>query len=93
MRKIYKYPIALKECQTVDLTKGARVLTAQLQNGEIVMWAEVDPDEPMRVWLVYTVGTGTSFIADEHPGEYVATVQRGEFVWHLYARPASGSAL
>lgn len=63
------------------LPKGAKILTAQVQNGTIVLWSEVDLDRETEPRPIEIVGTGTVV---PKKSVYISTVQDGPFVWHLY---------
>lgn len=84
MRKvIYKYPIwgnVHSIGYEVEMPLTAKILTVEPQNGQLTIWAEVDPDDQPVRRDINGVGTG-------HPvpeGEYLTTVQQGSYVWHLY---------
>lgn len=93
MRTIYKYDITTAEngIITGPITK---LLTAQVQHGNIVLWAEVDTAQPDRKFQVIPIGTGWPLdapagkecILDNHA--YIGTVQLagGSLVLHIYAK-------
>lgn len=60
---------------------GARVLTAQIQAGAITLWVLVDPSRPTESRRFRISGTGWDL---PFPSEYIATVQDGPFVWHVF---------
>lgn len=78
---IYKYPINVY-LTYVEMPRGARMLTVQLQGGRPFIWAKVDPMSPMAKRMIVIVATGQAL----GRGEYVGTWQctGGEFVWHLF---------
>lgn len=92
MRSIYKYNITTAENGIIEgpITK---LLTAQIQHGTIVVWAEVDTSKPNRKFQVIPLGTGWNLdppseagcILDTH--QYIGTVQvaSGALVFHVYA--------
>jgi hypothetical protein len=87
MKRIYKYTLEDqhwygKSGSPIQMPKGARILSAQEQHGEIQLWAIVDllQDDVPRWFRV----CGTGHDLPENPGEFVATVQLGEFVWHVF---------
>lgn len=82
MAVIYKYQLHVIGKQTVSVPVGARILTAQDQGGCICLWAECPQVEDMELREITVVGTGH----DDLPSglRYVATVQIGVFVWHVY---------
>ena len=78
MKTVYKYPTG-----EVMMPKGAKVLAAWCQNGEVQIWAEVDDKAPLeeRHFVVY--GTGWEIATDRNLS-YIGTVHDGAFVWHVY---------
>lgn len=84
MRRIYKYPIEHGVC-TIELPFRARVVHVGHQNGDPMIWAEVDPENvalPDRRCFVH-VGTGRDV---QQGDEYVGSYQEGAFVWHVFER-------
>lgn len=89
--KIYKYPLELVDQQTVHLPYGYRILTAQLQNGNLQLWALIDPIENLSIPVSIGIyGTGNPI--NEDPGKYISTVQLydGGLVFHVFERTESG---
>lgn len=84
MQAIYKYPIEIADTQYVEMPLGAQILSAQMQGGQLCLWAKVEPDEKkMLKRKILVFGTG-------HPmpmahGAFVDTVQMGSLVWHVFA--------
>ena len=91
MRSIYKYDIVSAKNSIIEgpITK---LLTAQVQHGTIVIWAEVDTNVPNRKFEVFPIGTGWPLdlplgrecVLDTHT--YLSTVQfaSGNLVFHIY---------
>jgi hypothetical protein len=91
MRSIYKYDIAAAHDSIIEgpITK---LLTAQVQHGAIVVWAEVDTNAPIRKFEVFPIGTGWPLdpslgkecMLDTHT--YLSTVQfaGGSLIFHVY---------
>jgi hypothetical protein len=82
--KILKYTLGLIEQQNVIMPRQAQVLTAQLQNGKIQVWAMVDTAKaatPRKFWIL---GTGQPVPDDCIGLPWVATVQMGDYVWHVF---------
>lgn len=82
MKKIYKYPIKVSRETIIDIPHGAKFLTAQNQCDSIVLWALVDPDVKMERKMVLVVATGED--AYVPAADYLATVQIGDLVWHVF---------
>lgn len=68
----------------VQIPKGARVLSVQMQRGELRLWAAVDPGNPneQRTFVIFPTGGDGPTPRDA----YIATVQtHGEsLVWHVF---------
>lgn len=86
MQTIYKYPLGFLDTQEVPLPKGATVLSAQVQNGVICLWALCNTDAPIAPRTIYTVGTGHNFNMDPSVIRFIGTVQLsgGALVFHLF---------
>lgn len=90
MRTVWKYEIPGTDRFTLELPKGARLLSIQPQGNQVCLWALVDPAQPKEARLFRLAGTG-------HPIEeldrltFVATFQihGGALVFHVfeYLRP------
>lgn len=92
MRSIFKYDINAAKGGIIEgpITK---LLTAQVQYGSIMVWAEVDTDAEKVKYEIVPVGTGWPLdapdkqcILDTH--QYLGTVQLagGTLVFHVYAK-------
>lgn len=84
MSRIWKYPVKGTHF-ALAMPEGARVLSVQIQHGEPVLWALVDPEGIRRERRFAIVGTGHDF--DATALNYVGTFQEGPFVWHLFEEP------
>ncbi len=84
MKTVYKYPFLLEDRQLIGLPKGAKPLTVQLQGGQLCLWVLVD-DKVTDVDPFYFAVCGTGHpiptLADI---QYLATVQTGPLVWHIF---------
>lgn len=82
MEVIHKYTLNQAPGRTrLKMPAGAKVLTFQMQDGKIVGWFELWPQIPNQDAWFETVPTGGEVPED---GAYVATVQDGTLVWHIY---------
>ena len=81
MKTIFKYTLHMFSEQTIDMPKGAQLLTAQMQNGVPCVWALVDTNADDAKRTIFIHGTGHEIIHD-HP--WVATFQDRAFVWHVF---------
>lgn len=88
MKKIFKYELAITDRQNLTMPAGAQILTVQLQNEKVQLWALVSEDNPPKVHNIECYGTG-------HPIDkpnflvHIASVQTngGQFIWHFFERP------
>jgi len=81
---IWKFPLAITDEQRPVMPVGAEPLTVQMQDGELAMWARVDPGALQRSRAVYVYGTGQP--APRESAAYLGTVQQfdGKLVWHVF---------
>lgn len=82
--KIFKFPIELTDRQTVEMQKGAHILSCQEQKGVLTIWAIVDPNAEKVERNIAIVGTGRADYPDTPRTKFIATVQQGDFVWHIF---------
>lgn len=84
---IYKYPIKLTDSQKVKLPINAEILTAQMQDDTLCLWAKVEESNTsMEERIIDIFGTGCP-ISDEHR-RYIGTTQMhgGALIWHVFER-------
>lgn len=85
MRTIWKFPLPLGDAITVQMPKGAIFRSVQLQGRDICLWAEVDDEAEIEYRDFLIFGTGRLMPRTMgHSDVYLATVQMGQFVWHVY---------
>jgi hypothetical protein len=84
-KKIFKYPLQVG-LNELAMPSNCIPLSAQMQNGFLVMWAECGVDEPLISFEVLVIGTGQPFDREMHGKDfsYLSTVQNDGFVWHVY---------
>jgi len=81
MRTIWKFPIPA-DGGTVQMPKGAEVLSVGLQGNDIQVWALVDPSKSTTPRHFHVRGTGHACsIAGE---KFIGTIFDGSFVWHVF---------
>ncbi len=85
MEAIYKYPIEVNPLITIQMPEKSKILTVQVQRGEVYIWAVVDTDtqkKEKRIFACY----GTGHKHEKIKGTYIGTFQlnNGEFVGHLF---------
>lgn len=82
MKTVHKFTVPQIGAPFVIETRaGAEPLTAQMQGRQFVFWLRVDESQPVARLQFVAIGTGHP---DRWNGEFVATVQDGNFVWHLF---------
>lgn len=89
MITVHKYPLALQAKQEVPMPLGAQLLTVQTQGHELMLWARVDDEARQVRRSIWVCGTGhpapkEGVSSEGSFGHYIATVQQGAFVWHLF---------
>jgi hypothetical protein len=82
--RIWKWTLDLVDVQTIEVPAGAKLLSVQVQQDKIQLWALCDenaPKEPRRIALY---GTGNPM--PDNPSEYIATFQmyNGHLVLHAF---------
>jgi hypothetical protein len=82
-RRVWRFRVPVADATTLEMPKGAEVLTVQLQRGEPTLWAACDPEVATETRHFRWVGTGHPF---DGPALYVGTVQfsGGSLVFHLF---------
>jgi hypothetical protein len=81
---IWKFPITGTDEFTLDMPKGAKVLTVQMQHDVVTIWAEVDIKAEIVTYDFAVFPTGVPF--NPEYTEYIGTFQLmgGVLVFHLY---------
>lgn len=81
-RIIFKYQL---NSAVNHLPQGAKILSAQVQNDQICIWALVDPDRPLVMRKLKIFGTGQPLpVHGPIEAVFVGTVQQGIYVWHIF---------
>lgn len=82
MNTIWKY--SLSATRQHQMPKGATVLHAAEQHGEICIWVLLDEKEPLEMRSFTVLGTGSKF--EKAPGKFIGTVLlcQGQFVVHVF---------
>jgi hypothetical protein len=85
MSKIFKYKLKVTDMQVIALPAMHQILSAQVQRGEICVWARVWEDTPLVSKWFYIFGTGHA-IADGIPMDFIDTVQMhdGSLIFHVF---------
>jgi hypothetical protein len=79
---IWKFEINLFQT-IIELPAGYKIIDVQEQNGNICLWAIVDPNNELSKVETRAIGTGMNVPEGYN---YLSTVQQGVFVWHIFFR-------
>lgn len=85
MNMIYKYELQIDDMQVIEMPKGSEILTAQVQNNKVCLWAMVDPvTSKTEGRKIRMIGTGNP--VEDSNLKYISTVQmvNGLVVWHIF---------
>lgn len=83
-KRIFKYELSV-DGTNISMPVGAEILTVQSQNRTLCLWALVDPEAAKEIRYFEVFGTGHPIGYDAGVSrEYIATVQDGGFVWHVF---------
>lgn len=85
MKTIYKYPLLIQDCQSLQLPANAEILTVQLQDNTPCIWALVDNNLPLSDVIIRMFPTG-AYIDDSLNLKYCGTIQlmKGNMVIHFF---------
>lgn len=81
---IWKFSLQTKDHQTIQMPRGAQLLTVQAQGGDCPsLWAKVNPLLPKDPRHIRIVGTGHPI---DFQGTYLGTYQLagGALVFHVF---------
>lgn len=84
MKTIHKYVLE-PGTQTVPAPEGAQWLHADAQGHQMVIWAQVDTDQPEAEHQLHVVATGGP-VPDE-VDSYLGTIQVARSVFHVFTLP------
>ena len=87
MRQIFKYKLVTGEGSTIlVLPESAEILSAGVQENDIVVWASLSLDDNATSQFEFiVVPTGSSFDNEKDYG-FVQTVFMGWMVFHIFVR-------
>lgn len=82
--KIYKYSLQICDSQIIQMKKGARIISLQVQNRIPCIWAMVDPNEVDEPKAFCTFGTGHDLSGVDL--QFIGTYQlcSGELIYHVF---------
>lgn len=83
MKTIWKFHIPIQDEFELHLPWNHKVLLTDLQDGNPMVWIEVNTDSRTIPFKFYVEGTGHEIEPNtDHVGSWV----QSPFVWHLYER-------
>ena len=84
MKVIWKYPFEVNSHISLQMPKGAKVLSVQVQKEQPCLWALVNADNEKETRTFACYGTG--HLHDEINGNFIGTFQliNGSFIGHLF---------
>ena len=84
--EIFKYHLEIADTCKTKMPMGAEVLHVAEQNGELCVWALVNPENTLQEQLFRIFGTGHRIPDDEYFLKHVGTVlmENGKLVWHVF---------
>lgn len=85
MKTIWKYQLPLQDSFTIDIPKGAKILSLQTQENIPCIWILVNKNRLLERRTFKTFGTGFDEIEDRNLN-YIGTYQvhEGSFVFHVF---------
>lgn len=86
MYSVWKYPLDFATGIRLNMPVGAKILDAQMQDDKITLWALVNTSNDVEKRSFAIVGTGWD-LDEEFLSKgpvYIATVQKGAYVWHIF---------
>jgi len=96
-RRIWKFPLAVTDYQTVKMPAGAKMLSVAMVRDQMVAYALCDPNAEVQERTCLIVGTGNPI--EEYADlewvdtmDFIGTVQMldGALVWHVFFGQQSG---
>lgn len=83
-KTVYKYPLQVADIQEVSLPAGSQILCIKMQDGDVCMWALVNPEETSTETVkIRCAGTGHPITENV---EYIDTIMLldGKLVFHFF---------
>lgn len=85
MKTIHKFGPLKQGENKVLMRQGAQILTAQIKDVDLYLWALVDTDAKQQERVFDIVGTGQD-LGEFENRTYITTVQDYGFVWHIFEK-------
>ncbi len=86
MLKVFKYPVKIDDHVSIDMRKGAKLLSFQTQGEQPCLWALVGETKEMETRHFRFAGTGHPIEGDPSSLKFIGTAQMagGSLIWHLF---------
>lgn len=85
-KTIWKYTLQVGKNE-IPMPTGAQILTAQGQDNKLCIWCivnELEHTDMYEVRKIIVFGTGHLLPPAVDVSDWIATVQAGSFVWHVF---------
>lgn len=87
MMVIWKFELLITDMQEVAMPVGAELLSVANQNGNLCLWAMVNPSKVNQHRYIEIIGTGNPVYVDMGiDRKFIGTVVINQFVWHVFER-------
>ena len=88
MKTIWKYPLEIKNTQSIDIPKGSNLLSVQTQNEVPCLWVFIhNSSAELETIKLRTIGTGLEITKEDFtPDNFIGTYQleNGRRVLHVF---------
>lgn len=81
---IYKYQVDVLAAQSIKMNQDAHILSVQVQETKLCIWAAVDSTRPLVHRNIAILGTGHHYDGEIPVEKHLGTVQLNGYVWHLF---------
>lgn len=84
-RAIWKFPFEVTDrLEVLFMPEGAEILSIQIQNSKVCIWAVCDERAPKVERRFHIYGTGHSLPENLRVSDHIGTIQVAGFVWHVF---------
>lgn len=82
---IWKFLLSPIDDQIIQMPTGAFVISAGMQEDQLMVWAIVNPEASKQGVRFKVYGTGDSMSNPQtNKEQFIATVFSGPFAWHVF---------
>jgi hypothetical protein len=85
---IWKFQLSVIDAQTIMMPSDCKILSVQMQDGVICMWALVNTQSLRQRRIFRVIGTGNPIPEGSQGLSFIATAQHSPFVWHIFEEVA-----